>query len=157
MSENTSPDSHQEPQETQPKRSGIVVGRVISAEQYYSGPLPRPSDLQEYDKVVPGSAERILKMAEQQASHRQQLEKTVVLGDSRRAFCGLWVGAGVALCVLGGAIFLIYSGHDWAGSVIAGLDIAGLASVFVYGSVSRRRERTEKAVMMSKPSSAKEP
>ena len=90
-------------------------------------------------------------MAERQATHRQDLERTVVRGDSRRAFCGLFVGAIVALCVLGGAVFLIYNGHDWAGSVIAALDIVSLVSVFVYGSISRRQERIKKSEVMHSP------
>ena len=149
------PDSQSESKVRKSQQEGIVVGKVRYFSEQYSGPLPRPIDLQEYDRVVPGSADRILKMAENQAIHRQQLEKTVISGDSKRAFCGLWIGAFVALCVLGGAVFLIFEGHDWAGSAIAGLDIVGLVSVFVYGTVSRRHERVQKAEMMNNPDTKK--
>jgi len=135
-----------------PASKGNVLRSVEKYSETYYGPLPRPSDLQEYDRIVPGAADRIIRMAENQAQHRQNLEKTVVIGDSRRAFCGLLVGALVALCVLGGAVFLIYEGHDWAGTVIAGLDIVSLVSVFVYGSRSRRQERIQKAEVMNSPS-----
>jgi len=113
--------------------------------------LPRPSDLQEYESIIPGAANRILRMAENQAEHRQFLEKTVIRGDSRRAFYGLCVGGFISLSVLVGAVFLIYTGHDVAGAVVAGLDLVGLASVFVYGTVSRRTERTQKAALMKRP------
>ncbi len=45
------------------------------------GPLPDPADLARYDQIVAGSAGRILRMAEQQAAHRQALEQVVVSAD----------------------------------------------------------------------------
>lgn len=119
--------------------------------EIYSGPLPKPSDLQKYDRIVPGAAERIIGMAERQAEHRQFLEKTVVTTDAKRADKGLYVGAFVALCVLGGAVFLIYNGHDAAGATVASLDIVGLVSVFIYGTISRRGEREKKASLITQP------
>ncbi len=133
--------------EKAPESKGRTV-RQLRIEASYSGPLPRPSDLQEYERVMPGAANRILTMAERQANHRQTLEKTVIVGDSKRANCGLWIGAFVVLCLLGGSVFLIINDHDWAGTVIAGLDIVSLVGVFVYGSNNRRQERIKKTEIM---------
>jgi uncharacterized membrane protein len=44
----------------------------------YSGPLPKPEDLAKYEQVLTGSADRIIRMAEQQATHRQNLERVIV-------------------------------------------------------------------------------
>lgn len=135
-----------------PSNQPTAVRRRIEARyESYEGPLPKPSDLQGYENIIPGAADRILRMAENQAEHRQFLEKTVVRGDSRRAFCGLWVGGFIAFSVLAGAVFLISTGHDIAGAVVGGLDIVSLAAVFVYGTVSRRTERTQKAELMKRP------
>lgn len=43
--------------------------------EFQSGPLPPASALGEYEAVVPGSAERIIDMAEGQAAHRKQMER----------------------------------------------------------------------------------
>ncbi len=43
--------------------------------EFFSGPLPSPQTLEGYENSVPGSAERILKMAESQVYHRQDMEK----------------------------------------------------------------------------------
>jgi len=40
----------------------------------YSGPIPHPNDLARYEEILPGAAERIMKMAELQAEHRRALE-----------------------------------------------------------------------------------
>ncbi|MDA1349682.1 MAG: DUF2335 domain-containing protein [Chloroflexi bacterium] len=101
--------------------------------------------LEQYNSVLPDAAERILHMAEEQQSHRISLEKTVVGGDSKRAYIGLGAGLTVALTVIVVAGGLIIKGHDWAGVTIAGIDLVSLTAVFVYGTRSRRAEREGKA------------
>ena len=45
--------------------------------------------------------------------------------------------------VIGGGIFLIATGHDWAGATMIGLNLVGLAGVFVYGSKMRHNEERQ--------------
>ena len=45
-------------------------GRVIESATYYKGPLPPPSMYGEYDRILPGAAERLLKITEDQTNHR---------------------------------------------------------------------------------------
>lgn len=87
-------------------------------------------------------------MAEQQQQHRHLLERTVVMGDTARANKGLWVGGSIAFIFLAGAVFLIHDGHDWAGAILGSIDLATLVGVFIYGTVTRRTERTQKAQLM---------
>ncbi len=110
----------------------------------WSGPLPPPQILQRYEEIVPGAADRILKMTEKQMNHRIDLEKTVIKGDSKRSYLGLIAGFIVAISAIGGAIYLAANGHGLAGGVIGGSATVGLASVFVYGSNARRAERKQK-------------
>jgi uncharacterized membrane protein len=50
-------------------------GHVVQHQQtIYQGPLPRPEDFEAYDRVLRGAADRILRMAEKQAAHRQDLD-----------------------------------------------------------------------------------
>jgi len=44
----------------------------------FSGPLPPPQALREYDQIVPGLATRIVAQAERQTEHRISLEAKVV-------------------------------------------------------------------------------
>ncbi|MGL4370892.1 MAG: DUF2335 domain-containing protein, partial [Spirochaetota bacterium] len=41
----------------------------------YSGPLPLPSDFSGYEAVLPGAAERIMAMTEEQSRHRMKCEE----------------------------------------------------------------------------------
>lgn len=110
----------------------------------YSGPLPPPEQLKLYENVLPGSADRIIRMAEDQAHHRQKIESVVVSGGSRRSWWGLWTGFAIAIIALGLSTLLVLKGHNWEGVFIGGLDIAALAGVFVYGKSDQRKERVQK-------------
>lgn len=40
------------------------VLQVIEHRESYKGPIPRPDDFENYERILPGAADRILKMAE---------------------------------------------------------------------------------------------
>ncbi|PIQ30327.1 MAG: hypothetical protein COS35_13425 [Zetaproteobacteria bacterium CG02_land_8_20_14_3_00_50_9] len=40
----------------------------------HSGPLPAPEDFAKYENILPGAAERILSMAENEARHRHTID-----------------------------------------------------------------------------------
>lgn len=88
-------------------------------------------------------------MAEQQAQHRRELEKTVVEADVRRANWGLAAGFVVAMAGFGVSAVFALTGYQAAGAVIAGLEIPTLAGLFVYGQITRKQERVEKAKLMT--------
>jgi uncharacterized membrane protein len=107
----------------------------------FSGPLPPPNILAQYDQIVPGAGERIISMAENQASHRQDIEKKVIESDIKHAGRGLHYGLIIGLVsVIGGVICIMY-GHEVGGSIVGGTGLTGLVGVFVYGSRQRRKER----------------
>ena len=119
----------------------------------FSGPFPHPQLLDHYERLYPGFTERIVRMADSQAQHRQALEKSAVADEHRLAMMGVVAGATVSLAaIVGGALIALF-GHPVAGAIsggaVIGIDIAGLAGVFIYGTQSRQRERIEKAQIMT--------
>lgn len=121
--------------------SGNSAAAIQRIRAEFSGPLPPPGLLAQYDEVVPGAAERMLKMAESQSAHRQSMESITVKGDSHRSWAGLVFGGIVALTGFAAAAYLAYLGYAWQGVWVGGLDITGIVGVFVYGSQTRRQER----------------
>jgi uncharacterized membrane protein len=118
--------------------------------KYFRGPIPPPEILEKYNNIVPGSADRIIKSVENQSQHRQVLEKIVIKSGSRDSLLGIILGFIIGICGLTGGIFCVLKGHDWAGSIIAGADLAVLVGVFIYGTNSRREERIKKSTEMTK-------
>ena len=131
----------QHPQKVQKQTSSQAM-KVHS--ELHQGPLPAPHILEQYNNVVPGAAERIIAMAENQSEHRQMLEKIVVKAGSRDSLLGLIFGLTIGLSTVGGAVLCILNGHTVGGSVLGGSGLAGLVGVFVYGSRQRRMEREQK-------------
>lgn len=101
-----------------------------------SGPLPDPEDYAAYEHVLPGSAERILAMAEKQAEHRQAQEDHERGDEARAEARGSYLGFGAVVVIALLAAFLAGQGYSTAAGVIGTADIVGLAAVFIAG---RRR------------------
>lgn len=120
--------------------SVIVQQRSVS----FSGPLPPPEILQKFNEVVPGSAERIIKMAEEQSVHRRALEKKVIDSDIAGSKLGQILGFIIAIAGLVVALLTAIFGNAIAGGFIGVGTLASLVSVFMYGSKTRSKERAEK-------------
>ena len=121
-----------------------VLREVRVRSTSWSGPLPAPADLQLFEEIVPGAADRILTLTEKQSEHRMSLERSVVSENLKQSKLGLIAGFVLSAMVIFGGIFLIYLGHDWAGGILISINLVGLAGVFVYGSRSHRAQRRER-------------
>lgn len=97
------------------------------------GPIPSPDDLSEYEQVLPGLADRIVKMAESQILHQQQIERENFEFGSKRSFAGLRAGFLIAVLFLCAAVWLVLADHDTAGIILGSVDLVGLVTVFVLG------------------------
>jgi uncharacterized membrane protein len=123
--------------------------QLLQRLEQYSGPIPPPELLRQYDQIIDNGAERIFSAFELQTRHRQSLERTVVDGNEERAKRGQWMGFTLAIVVLGLGTSMVFSGHDAAGATIVSADLVGLAGVFVYGRRTQRQEREAKYGLQS--------
>jgi len=89
-------------------------------------------------------------MAEQQATHRQNLEKLVVESNTGIQKWGLVCAFVIALSAIVGGVLLSLKGMSGAGlaSIIGAL--AALVGVFVYGKSAQRKELREKSEELAK-------
>lgn len=94
----------------------------------FSGPLPPPEVLARYNDALPGGAERIVALAEQQAKHRRKMEA--------RGQILLFV---VVLVAVIGGIVLIALGQDAFGLVPIIGALGGLGGLFLYREYKTHR------------------
>lgn len=113
------------------------------------GPLPHPDTLARYEEVLPGSAERILAMAERQSDHRMGLERAAVHSEIRRTAWGMVAGWSLATLSLGGGILLGMYGHTTEAVAIVGIVNSILGAAFLYGRNKTAQERVEKTRFMT--------
>lgn len=123
--------------------SGEIKQRLVTAfrGEVFSGPLPHPEILVGYEQATPGSAERIISMAEKQADHRRVMESKLLDADIRSEQRGQIMAFSLATLVSGGGIYLLAIGQDIGGLVALITPLAGLAGMFI----AARRQPKDKS------------
>jgi len=132
------------PREKQPRAVKLFYQQTMIKASAHSGPLPHPESYARYDEVLPGSADRILGMAERQSAHRMELEKIALRRQFNQSGAGQWIAAVIALFLISAGSYLIYSNHDTAGSSIIVATVVGIIYTFVKGKDAQKKDLEEK-------------
>ena len=105
----------------------------IEAESF-KGPLPPPSLFGHYEKILPGSADRILTLAENEQSHRQHWEMDALNAQKSDVRRGQWMGFCLGMTGLIVALFVVYSGSSVIVATASIISvIAGIVTAFLKG------------------------
>jgi uncharacterized membrane protein len=124
-------ESHNSPQ--QPINSNLLPqGPIVQVA--YRGPLPQAAELERYEQVLPGAAERIIKMAENQQVHRHQLENKRIEAINFSFKMGSITTLVVSLAIISVAAFSIYL-RIW---------YVGLGAVLFYAAAIVTTKKLEK-------------
>jgi uncharacterized membrane protein len=107
---------------------------TISAQQW-SGPLPPPEALEKYDKVIPGSAARLLQLTEKEQVHRHTMDQNVLAtkaGDVKRGqYLGFLIGGAAVVGAIAVASFA-----PWVSVALVGVPVASIVNAIVKGRKS---------------------
>lgn len=118
---------------------------IVSQGSFFSGPLPPPAVLEQYNRIVSGAAERIIKMVENQSSHRQRLESRVIKTDNAKSILGLIFAFIVSLLGLSLGAYTALQGSPLFGGAVSIGVLVSIVTAFIVGSKRRQRilERRE--------------
>jgi uncharacterized membrane protein len=116
---------------------------MVSKQEFFNGPLPPPKVLEHYNEIIPGAAERIIKMAEEQSEHRRGLEKEVITSGIKNSKLGLWFGLIIGIVGLGCATIITLYGEQLVGGIVGIGTLGSLVGTFVYGSQQKKQEREQ--------------
>lgn len=128
---------------TSPHRFRLVTRSVRSVQ--YSGPLPAPETLARYEQVLPGIAERTLRLVESEQEHRHRMqEKQLDAGiidqkDVRniekrgQIFAFL-----IALSSFGVSVFSLSMGQEIAASIFGTGGVGALVVAFIQGRQNQK-------------------
>src|SRR5579871_3853888 len=106
----------------------------------YSGILPDPTILARYNKIVPGSAERIIAMAERQARHRQTLEISVIRSNMVNEKSGILFAFIITMIAMIWGAFLLFIGKDMVGTIAFFGPLLFHATNYVIKKIEQYRE-----------------
>lgn len=116
--------------------------QIVTAQ--YSGPLPDPTSFGKYESILPGSAERILTMAEKEQQHRHQIDDIEVKIESRDSLLGIICGTALGIGGLIAGSIVVVKVPGLAGTVtglIFGVSGIGSIAITVIQSTRTRREQ----------------
>ncbi|MBI2597051.1 DUF2335 domain-containing protein [Candidatus Daviesbacteria bacterium] len=108
--------------------------------------FPNPRVLDHYERIRPGSINRIISLAEQQAKHRQKLEREIVEANIKNEKRGRDYASAITilLVLIGG--WLILQGKDIIGFIV----LAGLPTFNVYNLFRGKKKAEEQLVEKEK-------
>lgn len=125
-------DSQRANPETAQEESGLgqeerqLIAQITS--RSFSGPLPPPAVLERYDEVLPGSAERILAMAENEQRHRHGYDNSLLSLFTR----GQWFAFVLGLAALSAGTYLLSIGRDLGGFSALILGLAPIVAALLF-------------------------
>jgi uncharacterized membrane protein len=116
-----------------------IVSRVvkIAAGERFSGPIAHPRHLREYEQILPGAAERIVRMAEKAQEHNSKMDELIVkqqIEDQKR---GMNYGFVALLVLIGCAAYFGYAGNP----IVSGLFLTAAALNTVSGFIKGRQSK----------------
>lgn len=115
---------------------GVVTTQALL--NHYSGPLPSPAHFEAFERVLPGSAERILKMAETEQARRHATDLIAQRAYNRETATGQWFALVIGLVTVIAGMYAAVNGAQWPGGLIGAGGLFGLVSAFIYGRKSRK-------------------
>ena len=116
---------------TPQERPVSVVGGLTVEETAFSGPLPPLSMYEGYERAFPGSANRILTLAEEEQRRRGAWETRALnaaVGERKR---GQWIGAALAVFCIAGAVYLAANEKELVAAVLAGVSAVCIVGRFL--------------------------
>lgn len=126
------------------KRKEVLEALTIIQQESFSGPIPHPRIMAGYEQVLPGSANRILKMAERQQEHRFGLESSSINSQLKSNRMGQLFGFILScLVIIAGIVLFILSMPIMGVCLIAGM-VFVLATLFLGGKLNIKADLKNK-------------
>jgi uncharacterized membrane protein len=117
-----------------PKILSRVSAIVLNvAQEYFHGPLPHPAHFERYESIVPGSANRILGMAEKEQLHRHSWEDRALKYEFNYSIAGLAAGFIVGIGLIVAGVWVTLTGHEAVGGLFVTASAVGMVTAFIKG------------------------
>lgn len=112
-----------------------VIAQVTSLvlEERFSGPLPHPRHLQQYDDILPGLGRELVDMAHNSLAHSQELQAEAMRADIADMKEARRLGFAALLVLIIGAIICGAMGKDTIALALLGAGVIGTIGQVIRG------------------------
>ena len=120
-----------------PKKSRDEIIRRVTTTVYseaFSGPIAHPRHLREYENIHPGSADRIISMAEASAAHNRSIDNQLLAAEVADRKLGMLLGAScLALLLILAFASAVLTGSEVVPGLFLGSAVLGAVGMFIKG------------------------
>lgn len=120
------------------------VIEVIHASRF-SGPLPAPEILRQYELIVPDAAKTIIGWASAEGEHRRKIDNKLIDCDYALKSRAQWFGFIIAALAIIGGFVLILKGHAVSGMLLSGGALASIVGAFLYSAFKSEKKGAEES------------
>ena len=111
-------------------------------QSYWQGPYPSPDAVERFEKLLPGSFDRILTMAEE--TQRAQIKtvenaQSFLQSDTKRSH---YLGAAISFFALAGALTCGILNHPTVGVALVSIPVMAVAQAFLSGNTKSQETTT---------------
>ena len=140
--ESPSIDSGNSAKEILEKNPELIQNVLLAQKRVsYSGPLPPPRMLKEYDEVHPGCANTIVECFTKEQDHRIEWENKILEYGNSYRIRGQNFGFVGALVCIGCATYLATTGNSLVAAVLAGISAVGIVGHFLRPYFQKRNKQ----------------
>ena len=116
------------------QRAQIVAQMTaLVKEESFSGPIPHPRHLAEYEQIVPGSASMLINMAKSDLDHSHKLQERALDADISDMQQGRWLGFAALVILMTGAIVCGLMDKDMIALALLGATVVGTIGQLIKG------------------------
>jgi len=121
---------------------------TVAKQEIFSGPLPKPETLAQYEQIKPGFAERLILMAEKEQKERHENQRALIQIEQQNQIAtnqsikrGQLLALVAVFAMIGYCSYLAFLGDIPASADAAKWIIIGLATVFITGRVASKIQK----------------
>lgn len=114
----------------------VEVVTSMIAEERFAGPVPHPTHIAQYEAVCPGSADRLIAMAEEVNSAQIDVTKKMQQNDAEDRRLGQYFGFGALFVIVLGTVILALADKMLMSGALLSVGAAGTVARFVNGRQS---------------------
>lgn len=117
-----------------------VIAQMVSLyqEERYSGPIAHPRHMQEYEAILPGSADRIIAMAERSLQHQIDMQREALAADVADQKAGRIFGLLALFALIGAALYCARLDKDVLAGLFLGAGALGTIGALINGRVAKQ-------------------
>lgn len=130
-----------------PQTHGTVELQAYEHVKKFSGPLPPSDEYAAYEATSPGSATRILAMAEREQESRlkvtEQLTEAKIAdtkAERQEIRRSQWLAWSLAMFVIGIGGWLVYTNHQIVGTLLTGGTLIGIVTAFLNQNTKKSKK-----------------